>query len=89
MHPVLRGYQRLFVKNFSDKIKMRFLEVFWFFLTYAMYRNCINWITVKINAEICAESLQVMNIKDWSYCTLLQLRIAVISKSVNKLKIYS
>ena len=54
-----------------------------------MYRNCINWITVKINAEICAESLQVMNIKDWSYCTLLQLRIAVISKSVNKLKIFS
>ena len=41
MHPVLRGYQRLLVKNFSHKIKMRFLEVF-FFLTYAMYRNCIN-----------------------------------------------
>ena len=54
-----------------------------------MSRNCINWITAKINAEIFAESLQVMNIKDWSYGTLWQLRIVVISKSVNKLKIYS
>ena len=71
MHPVLRSYQRLFVKNF--------LEVFFFFLTYGMSRNWINWITAKINAEIFAESLQVMNIKDWSYGTLLQLRIVGIS----------
>ena len=54
-----------------------------------MSRNCINWITAKTNVEIFTESLQVMNIKDWSYGTLLQLRIVGISKSVNKLKIYS
>ena len=68
---------------------MRFLEFFFFFLTYGMSRNCINWITAKTNVEIFTESLQVMNIKDWSYGTLLQLRIVGISKSVNKLKIYS
>ena len=29
-----------------------------------MTRNCINWITAKIYAEIFAESLQVMNIEE-------------------------
>ena len=29
-----------------------------------MSRNCINWITAKISAEIFAESLQVMNIEE-------------------------
>ena len=45
-------------EKFPYKIRMRFLE--FFFLTYEMSLNCINWITAKIYAEILAESLQVI-----------------------------
>ena len=51
-----------------------------------MSRNCINWITAKIYAEIFAESLQVMNIEE--RIDLLSAHCQSYVLSV-KVKIYS
>ena len=51
-----------------------------------MSRNCINWITTKIYADIFTESLQVMNIEE--RVDLLWHTVTVYVLSV-KAKIYS
>ena len=52
-----------------------------------MSRNCINWVTGKISAQIFAESLQVMNIEERSI-DLLSAHCPSYVLSV-KAKIYS
>ena len=52
-----------------------------------MSRNCINWITAKIYAEIFAESLQVMNIEE--RIDLLSAHCHSYVLSAVKAKIYS
>ena len=51
-----------------------------------MSRNCINWITAKIYAEIFAEGLQVMNIEEQIDLFLAHCQSYVLSV---KAKIYS